>query len=106
MLTNRIGNGLRIVKRATLSQKPVSFGVRSLLRTLSLFTRSPRRFNCAGTAIAAPITAKVTTETPARAKDCRKYWGKKAIETSTSATVKPEKTTVFPAEATVFITAV
>ena len=83
---------------------PVSLGVRSRLITRNLFTRSPSKFNIAGIAIAAPITAKVTTETPARANDCKKYCGKNAIETKTRATVRPEKTTVLPADATVFIT--
>ena len=58
----------------------------------------------AGTASAAPIIAIMTTVNPASAKDCKKYWGKNAIESITTATVRPEKSTVLPADATVLAT--
>ena len=104
-VTNRICSGRRIVKRAIFSQNPVSLGVRSRLITRSALTLSPRRLSIAGSAKAAPSTAKKTTVKPASAKDCRKYCGKNDIESITTATVRPENSTVLPADATVFTAA-
>ena len=104
--TNKTGSGRRIVKRAIFSQAPVSFGAKSRFISLMLLTLSPKRFSIAGTATAAPKIAKITTATPASAKDCRKYCGKNTIETKTRATVRPENSTVLPADATVFETEV
>ena len=102
--TNSTGSGLRMVKRASFSQPPFSLGARSRLMMRRLLTLSPIKFRSAGTASAAPITAIITTVKPARAKDCRKYCGKNAIESITTATVRPEKSTVLPADATVLVT--
>ena len=55
----------------------------------------------AGSGIKAAETAINTATKPAKAKDLRKYCGKKFIEIMTSATVSPEKNTVLPAESIV-----
>ena len=102
--TKIIGRGLFITKTANLDQKPTSLVGRCLNNGQRLIL-SPRRFSIAGKTISAAATARETETKPAIANDLRNVCGKKFRETITSATVRPEKKTVRPAESIVASTA-
>ena len=99
------GQGLRIIARANVAHRAPRFGLSIDRRIRSELIRGPSSPSTAGRTITAPMTAKATTEIPPKANERKKNCGKKSRAASVNATVRPEKTTVLPALATVRATA-